>query len=50
MPDISEMKELEEQIEALISRASNCLRRQLEDIFKNAESAQDQSQDVVSST
>ena len=50
MSDILETTELEAQIEALISTASNCLRRQLEDIFKNAESAQDQSQDVVSST
>ena len=50
MSDIFETTELEAQIEALISTASNCLRRQLEDIFKNYESAQDQSQDAASST
>ena len=50
MPDILETTDLEAQIEALISMASNCLRRQLEDIFSKAESAQDQSQDAVPST
>ena len=50
MPDILETTDLEAQIEALISMASNCLRRQLEDIFRKAESAQDQSQDAVPST
>jgi hypothetical protein len=51
MPDILETTDLEAQIEALISMASNCLRRQLEDIFRTKdESAQDQPQDAVPST
>jgi hypothetical protein len=50
MPDILETIELESQIEALISLASDCLRRQLEDIFRKAESAQDQPQEAVPST
>jgi hypothetical protein len=50
MHDILDTTDLEAQIEALISLASNCLRRQLEDVFKKSESAQDQAQDAVPST
>jgi hypothetical protein len=50
MPEILETTDLEAQIEALINLASDCLRRQLEDIFRKAESAQDQLQDAVPST
>jgi len=37
---------LEAQIEALISKASNLLRQQRDDVRPNAESAHDQAQDL----
>ena len=47
MPDTSETADLATQIEALIRKASDCLRRQLEDVRRNAESTHHQAQDAV---
>jgi membrane protein YdbS with pleckstrin-like domain len=47
MPDTLETADLEAQIEALISRASDRLRRQLEDVRRNAENAHAQTQDAL---
>ena len=46
MPDISETAGLEVQIEALIRKASDHLRRQLDDFRRNADSRCDQSQEL----
>jgi hypothetical protein len=45
MPDISETAGLEVQIEALIRKANDQLRRQLDDFRRNADSRSDQSQE-----
>jgi membrane protein YdbS with pleckstrin-like domain len=50
MPDTSETACLEAQIEALISKASDRLRRQLDDVRRNAENANDQAQDALTET
>ena len=44
MPDISETAGLEVQIEALIRKANDHLRRQIDDFRRNADSRCDQSQ------
>jgi hypothetical protein len=46
MPDITETAGLEVQIEALIRKASDHLRRQLDDFRRNADSRCDQSQEL----
>jgi hypothetical protein len=47
MPDTPEIAELEALIKALISKASDRLSRQLDDVRRNAESAHDQAQDTL---
>jgi hypothetical protein len=47
MPDIPETAELEALIKALISKANDRLRRQLDDVRRNAENAHDQTQDLT---
>jgi len=44
MPDTSETAGLEAQIEALIRKASDRLRRQLDEVRRNAETGDDQPQ------
>jgi hypothetical protein len=46
MPDTSETAGLEAQIEALIRKASDCLRRQLDEVRRNTETAHDQPQEL----
>jgi hypothetical protein len=47
MPDIPETAELEALIRALISKADDCLRRQLDDVRRNAEGEQSHDQDAL---
>ena len=47
MPDTPETAELERQIEALISKASDLLRRQRDDFRRSAAGAHDQEQDAL---
>jgi hypothetical protein len=47
MPDIPETGELEALIRALISKADGCLRRQLDDVRRNAEGEQSHDQDAL---
>ena len=46
MPDISETAGLEAQIEALIRKASDRLRRQLDEVRRKAETVHDQPQEL----
>ena len=46
MPDISETASLEAQIEALIRKASDRLRRQLDEVRRNTEKVHDQPQEL----
>ena len=46
MPDISETASLEAQIEALIRKASDRLRRQLDEVRRNTETVHDQPQEL----
>jgi hypothetical protein len=41
MPDITEPANLDAQIEALIRKASDCLRQQLDDVRRDAERARE---------
>jgi hypothetical protein len=47
MPEIPETAELEALIRALISKADDCLRRQLDDVRRNAASEQSHDQDAL---
>lgn len=47
MPDTPESADLERQIEALISKASDLLRRQRDDVRRSAPGAHDQEQDTL---
>jgi hypothetical protein len=47
MPETPETADLEALIEALIRKANDRLRRQLDDVRRHAESAQDQTQDTL---
>jgi len=47
MPEIPETAELEALIRALISKADDCLRRQLDDVRRNAEGEQRHDQDAL---
>ena len=47
MPEIPETAELEALIRALISKADDCLRRQLDDVRRNAEGEQSHDQDAL---
>jgi ElaB/YqjD/DUF883 family membrane-anchored ribosome-binding protein len=47
MPDTAETAGLEAQIEALIRKASDCLRQQLDDIRRNADAEHDQVQEAM---
>jgi membrane protein YdbS with pleckstrin-like domain len=46
MPDTSETAGLEAQIEALIRKASDRLRRQLDEVRRNTETVHDQPQEL----
>jgi hypothetical protein len=47
MPDIPDTAELEALIRALISKANDCLQRQLDDVRRNAEGEQSHEQDAL---
>jgi hypothetical protein len=47
MPEIPETAELEALIRALISKTDDCLRRQLDDVRRNAASEQSHDQDAL---
>jgi hypothetical protein len=47
MPDTPERTDLERQIETLISKASDLLRRQRDDVRRNATGAHDREQDAL---
>jgi hypothetical protein len=47
MPDTSETAALVAQIEALIRKANDCLRQQLEDVRRSTDNAHDQAGDAA---
>jgi glutamyl-tRNA reductase len=47
MPDTPDTAELEALIRALISKANDCLQRQLDDVRRNAEGEQSHEQDAL---